>query len=57
MAADGDRTPLQVAHRMREAATGLAKGVTIEALMETLDEGARVIEFLMEEIEASEADF
>jgi len=42
---------------MREAATGLAKGVTIEALMETLDEGARVIEFLMEEIEASEADF
>jgi len=55
MPPDFDHTPLQVARRMREVAARLGGGVPIEALTATLDEGARTIEGLIEEIEIAEA--
>lgn len=40
---------------MREVAARLESDVTAEALKATLDEGARTIEWLIEEIEIAEA--
>jgi hypothetical protein len=55
MPPDFDRSPLQLARRMREAAAQLGGGVPIEGLTATLEEGARTIEGLIEEIESAEA--
>jgi len=52
---DRDRSPSEVARRMREVAARLESDVTAEALKATLDEGARTIEWLIEEIEIAEA--
>ena len=52
---DRDLSPLELARQMREVAARLQNGVAVEALKLTLDEGARTIEGLVEEIAIAEA--
>jgi hypothetical protein len=50
-----DRSPLELARQMRVMAARLGNGVTVEALKATLDDGARTIEGLIEEIKVAES--
>jgi hypothetical protein len=52
-----DRSPWEVTRQMREVAARLSSGVNVGALKATLDEGARTIEWLIEEIKTAELYF